>query len=366
MSGARLYWDERCFWHDGPGYTLTMPAGGLVQPMPGGFPDGPETKRRLLNLVRASGLAGSLDMRGAEPASREQLLRVHTASYLDAFEALNAAGGELGPRAPFGPGGWDVARLSAGLAIEALRAVLTGEAPAAYALSRPPGHHCLPDTPNGFCLLANGAIAIEDAIASGLAGRVAVIDWDVHHGNGTEAIYAGRADVLAISIHQERNYPLDGGPASFRGTSAGEGATINIPLPAGAGHDAYLAVMDRIVVPALGRFGPDAVLVACGFDASAFDPLGRMLCSAATFDAMTARVMEAANDLCGGRLAMIHEGGYSEAYVPFCGHAVLRRLAGGGPDAPDPLAETVRARQPQGAHAAFLDAWVDDLARALG
>ena len=356
-------WDERCLWHDGAGYALTMPAQGLVQPIPGGFPDAPETKRRLVNLMRVTGLLVEIDRGGAPPARREQLLRVHPASYLDAFEALNGTGGELGPRAPFGPGGWDAARLSAGLAVEALRLAIAGEP--AYALSRPPGHHCLPETPNGFCLLANGAVAVEEAIAAGSVGRVAVLDWDVHHGNGTEAIFAGRADVLAISIHQAANYPLDTGGADYRGEGDGEGFTLNIPLPPGAGHDAWLAAMDRIVEPALRRFEPDAILVACGFDAAAVDPLGRMLCSAATFRAMTERVMTWADDLCGGRLAMIHEGGYSEAYVPFCGHAVLEALSGTDIRVEDPLAKTLEARQPSSAFARFLDGYVTDLAEAL-
>lgn len=338
--------DERCFWHGGGNYVLTAPVGPFVQPG-GGLPENPETKRRLKNLLEVTGLIRELNVRSADMATREDLLRVHPAGYLDAFKAASdAGGGELGLRTPFGPGGYEIAALSAGLAKAALADVLTGRARNAYALSRPPGHHCLPDWPNGFCLLNNIAIAIRAAQAQGLARRIAVIDWDVHHGNGTEAIFLSDPEVLTISLHQERNYPLDTGAADVRGTGKGMGFNINIPLPPGTGHASYLEAMERIVLPALGRFRPEAIVVACGYDASAMDPLGRMVATADTFRLMTRQVMQAADDLCQGRLVLVHEGGYSEMHVPFCGHAVVEELSGSALRAPDPLAATLIARQP--------------------
>ena len=361
-----FYSDERCFWHGGGNYVLTVPAGGLVQPG-GGLPENPETKRRLLNLLHVSGLMADLSTRKADPASWDDLRRVHPERYLTAFKtASDNGGGELGLRTPFGKGGFEIAALSAGLAKAALLNVLTGQATNAYALSRPPGHHCLPDWPNGFCLLANIAIAVEAALAQGLAGRVAVVDWDVHHGNGTEAIFLDRGEVLTISLHQERNYPMDTGGAEVRGTGAGLGANMNIPLPPGTGHASYLMAMERLVLPALHRFKPDAIIVACGFDASAVDPLGRMLATAETFRLMTRAVKQAAEELCGGRLVLVHEGGYSEVHVPFCGHAVIEELSGSAIAAPDPLGETLAKRQPGPAFDAFLSGWIDDLARHFG
>lgn len=345
MSTAFLT-DERCFWHGGGNYVLTAPVGPFVQPG-GGLPENPETKRRLKNLLEVTGLMRELDVRSADMATREDLLRVHPAPYLDAFKAASdGGGGELGLRTPFGPGGYEIAALSAGLAKAALADVLTGRVHNAYALSRPPGHHCLPDWPNGFCLLNNIAIAIRAAQAQGLARRIAVIDWDVHHGNGTEAIFLSDPEVLTISLHQDRNYPLDTGAAGVRGTGKGLGFNINIPLPPGTGHASYLEAMERIVLPALGRFRPEAIVVACGYDASAMDPLGRMVASAETFRLMTRQVMQAADDLCQGRLVLVHEGGYSEMHVPFCGHAVIEELSGSAIRAPDPLAATLVARQP--------------------
>lgn len=362
-----FYSDERCFWHGGGNYAFTLPVGGLVQPMPAGLPENPETKRRLRNLIEVTGLSRHLAMRGAEAATDAELARVHPESYLASFKAMSdAGGGELGLRTPFGRGGYEIAALSAGLATAALRAVLTGDVQNAYALSRPPGHHCLPDFPNGFCLLNNIGVAIRAARAEGLARRVAVIDWDVHHGNGTEAVFWEDPDVLTISLHQDRNYPMDTGGLDAMGGGAGLGANLNLPLPPGTGHAGYLYAMDRVVLPALERFRPEVIIVASGFDAAAVDPLGRMLATAETFRALTARVMDAADRLCDGRLVLVHEGGYSEVYVPFCGHAVLEQLSAAPVSAPDPLAETLAKRQPDARFDAFVAGWIDDAAGRLG
>ncbi|WP_284162524.1 class II histone deacetylase [Frigidibacter sp. SD6-1] len=357
-----FFTDERCFWHHGGNYVLTAPAGGHVQPG-GGLPENPETKRRLKNLLEVTGLMAEMQVRSAAPATREELLRVHPASYLDAFRAASdAGGGELGLRTPFGRGGYEVAALSAGLATTALLAVLRGEHANAYALTRPPGHHATADWPNGFCLFNNIGVAIRVAQAAGLTRRVAVVDWDVHHGNGTEAIFWQDPDVLTVSLHQERNYPLDTGEPEARGEGKGHGFNINIPLPPGSGHESYLEAMERIVLPALRRFRPEAIVVACGYDASAFDPLGRMVATAETFRALTERVKAAAEDLCRGRLVLVHEGGYSEMHVPFCGHATIEALTGSAIRAPDPLAAALEARQPGPEWRAHVSAHIGRLA----
>ncbi|NHB75342.1 class II histone deacetylase [Rhodobacter calidifons] len=359
--------DELCFWHGGGNYAFTLPVAGLVQPMPGGLPENPETKRRLRNLIEVTGLTRHLSMHSAAAATREDLLRVHPHSYLAAFKAASdAGGGELGLRTPFGAGGYEIAALSAGLAKAALRAVLTGAVRNAYALSRPPGHHCTADFPNGFCLLNNIAVAIRAARAEGLLRSVAVVDWDVHHGNGTEAIFWNDPDVLTISLHQDRNYPLDTGGVEATGGPEAPGSNLNLPLPPGCGHATYLHAMERVVLPALHSFKPEAIVVACGFDAAAVDPLGRMLCTAETFRAMTRQMMQAADALCDGRLTLVHEGGYSEVYVPFCGHAVLEELSAAPVSAPDPLAATLACRQPDARFDAFVAGWIEEMAQGHG
>lgn len=362
-----FYWDEQCFWHAGGNYAFTLPIGGLVQPLAaGGLPENPETKRRLTNLMQVTGLIRDLEATSACPADWSDLARVHPETYLAEFKRLSdSGGGELGRRTPFAAGGFEIAALSAGLSVAAVDAVMARRQDNAYALSRPPGHHCLPDFPNGFCLLANIAIAVETARARHGLGKVAIVDWDVHHGNGTEAIYYARNDTLTISLHQEGNYPLDSGFIADRGTGPGTGCNMNVPLPGGAGHTAYLACMDEIVRPALERFAPDLIVVACGFDASAIDPLARMMAIPDTFRAMTTRIRALADDLCGGRLVLVHEGGYSEVYVPFCGHATLEALSDSAITAPDPFGDTMKTRQPGPRFDAFLRDVVRDMARDL-
>lgn len=362
-----FFWDERCFWHAGGNYAFTLPIGGLVQPLAaGGLPENPETKRRLRNLMDVTGLLAELDVRSAPEATQEDLLRVHPAHYLDEFKRLSdAGGGELGRRTPFASGGFEIAALSAGLAVAAVDAVASGRMRNAYALSRPPGHHCLPDFPNGFCLLANIAIAIEAAQAKRMASRVVVLDWDVHHGNGTEAIYYDRDDVLTISLHQEGNYPLDTGALADRGKGAGQGYNVNLPMHAGSGHTAYLHAFDRVVAPAIEAFRPDMIIVACGFDASIVDPLARMQATAETFADLTRRIKALAGRLCDGKLVLVHEGGYSEAYVPFCGHATIAALAGSDITLPDPFGDAMTIRQPSASFDSFLRQSIDDMAAKL-
>ncbi|MEL7202181.1 MAG: class II histone deacetylase [Pseudomonadota bacterium] len=363
-----FYWDERTMWHGGGNYAFTVPLGGLVQPLAaGGLPESPETKRRMKNLMDVTGLTNDLHVTSADAATTDQLLRVHPQEYLSHFKALSDEnGGEIGHHAPFAKGGYEIAALAAGLTTAAVQAVLDGTFQNAYALARPPGHHCEAATPMGFCLMANIAIAVEAAKATRPDLRVVVLDWDVHHGNGTESIFYDRADVLTISLHQEGNYPLETGHLEDRGTGDGSGANLNLPLPAGAGHTAYLHAIERVVTPAIEAFKPDLIIVACGYDAAAVDPLARMLATAETFYEMTLKIKALADRLCNGKLVLSHEGGYSEIYVPFCGHATLQALSGSKITAQDPMARALNNRQPGPRFDAFLRAEIDHMAQALG
>ncbi len=364
--GTGFYWDERTFWHGGGNYAFLLPVGGLVEPLAaGGLPEGPEAKRRLKSLLDVTGLSGALELRSAEAATQEDLKRIHPQSYLEAFKTMSdAGGGEIGLRAPFGAGGFEIAALSAGLAKRAVFDVCSGKLRNGYALCRPPGHHCLPDWPNGFCLLANIAIAAEAAIAEGHAARIAVLDWDVHHGNGTEAIFYDRADVFTVSIHQAHNYPLDTGDFSDRGKDIGTGCNLNVPLPPGSGHIAWMAALEQIALPQIRAFQPDLIVVASGYDASAVDPLGRMVLGAETFHAMTKATTELADDVAEGRLVLVHEGGYSEVHAPFCGHAAISALVG-LPPVEDPLGAAINQRQPDAATTAFQLSQIDAMIGAL-
>jgi len=349
MRNTGFFHDERCFWHSTGLHATTLPVGGWVQPPSGsGHAESAESKRRMKNLMDVSGLSAQLQQRSAEPATEEDLLRVHPAHYLQRFKQLSdSGGGTLGDNAPLGPGSYDIARLSAGLACAAVAAVLEGELGNAYALSRPPGHHCLPDQPMGFCFLANIPIAVERAKARFGIERVAIVDWDVHHGNGTQYIYRQRSDVLTVSLHQDRCFPAGYSGEDDRGEGAGYGFNLNIPLMAGGGHADYLYALEQIVIPELHRFHPQLIVVACGYDANAMDPLARMQLHSDSFRAMTQRIMAAADTLCDGRLVMVHEGGYAEAYVPFCGLAVVETLCDIRTEVSDPLLEFIQQQQPR-------------------
>ncbi|MEE4297821.1 MAG: class II histone deacetylase [Pseudomonadales bacterium] len=339
-----LVWHERYMWHDtgsafGPINTGVRPFAGARQP--GVHSENAETKRRLKNQLDALGITETLVPIRPFAASDAQLLRFHTQAHLDRVAAASRSfGADVGDAAPAGPGSDEIARLAVGGAIAALEAVVTGAVDNAYVLSRPPGHHAEPDMGMGFCIYGNVALAIMDLIDRGLVGRVAVVDWDVHHGNGTETAFYDRDDVLTISLHQDRLYPLDRGGLDACGAGAGAGFNVNVPLPPGSGGGAWLGAMDRLVLPALLAFRPELIVVACGFDGCFFDPLAHQMLLSSHYRAMTERVLSAADALCGGRLAVVHEGGYSDFYVPFCGVAVIDVLRGEEADLLDPFLES--------------------------
>jgi len=324
-------WDERFAWHDA-GRASQCP---WVEPYPA--LDRPETKRRLQSLLAASGLLDELTSIPARAATREELLRFHTAEYVDRIRALSAGdGGDAGESARFGPGGFDLASLAAGACIEAVDAVLSGRAHNAYALVRPCGHHAEAARGRGFCVFGNAALAVKHAQAIHGLERIAVVDWDVHHGNGTEDAFYQDRSVLTISLHQDGCYPADRGGVDDIGRDAGLGSNLNVPLPPGTGHGGYLEAFERVVVPAISAFDPELILISAGYDAAVNDPLGRMLCHSETYREMTRQVGTLARSYCSGRLVICHEGGYSPTYVPFCGLAVIEELAGTRTDVADP------------------------------
>ena len=328
-TATGFVWHQLYGWHD-TGLQFQLPSGGSpVQPLPNG--ESPESKVRLASLVEATGLGDRMERVRPMTATDEDILRVHTRAYLDLLkrESLAPKGGDAGDGVtPFGHGGLEIARLSAGGAMALVGAVMDGRVRNGYALVRPPGHHALPAEGMGFCMLANIAIAIRWARANLGLGRVAVVDWDVHHGNGTQAIFWDDPDTLTVSLHQDNLYPFGSGTQDERGGRTAPNSALNIPLPAGSGNGAYVAAMERAVVPALHAFRPDLVIVASGFDGSFTDPFGRMMITTTGYRTMTRLLMDAADELCEGRLAMVHEGGYSALYVPYCGLAVLETMSG--------------------------------------
>jgi acetoin utilization deacetylase AcuC-like enzyme len=213
----------------------------------------------------------------------------------------------------------------------------------AYALVRPPGHHAERDRGRGFCIFGNVALAAMHAREARGLSRVAIVDWDVHHGNGTEHAFYSDPTVLTISIHQDNNYPPGSGAITDIGSGAGMGYNINVPLPPGSGVGAYVATFEEVVAPALRGFRPELILVASGLDASAMDPLASMMMTSNGYRKLTQIVLAAAHDVCGGRVVACHEGGYSPAYVPYCGLAILEEMAGIQSGMADPLLDLLAA-----------------------
>lgn len=329
-------WQEIFAWHD-TGRAGRLRPGAVAEPYP--HIEGPDAKRRLAALIEVSGLLDHLVRVPARPASEAELARVHDQRYIDGIRRQSEQGGGFADaerHTPFGEGGFEIARLAAGGVIELSRAVLAGRVSNGYALVRPPGHHAERDTGMGYCLFANIAIAIESIRSTRRGLRVAVVDWDVHHGNGTQHLYEADAEVLVLSVHEDNLFPADSGSLEERGTAAGYGCTLNVPLPAGSGNGAYLEVLERVFVPALEYFRPDLIFVACGLDAGAMDPHGHQTVTAAGFARMTDVLLAAAGDLCEGRIVFVHEGGYSPYYVPHCGLAVIERLSGRDTGIEDP------------------------------
>ncbi len=318
---------ELYLWHNTWNWAQVFPPGLTVQP--GTHAENPETKRRLKNLLEVSGILDQLVRIDPRSATEDEIARFHTREHIARIKQMSAeSGGDASYLCPFGTGSFEIALLAAGGTMAALDAVIEGRVKNAYALVRPPGHHATSDTGMGFCLFSNVAVAIMHAQAAHGLARVATVDWDVHHGNGTQAAFYNRSDVLTISIHQDNLFPPDSGCVTETGIGDGESYCLNVPLPPGCGNGAYLAAFERVVLPALKRYKPDLIVVPSGFDGSGVDPLGRMMVSSEGYRAMTGMLMAAADELCDGRLVMSHEGGYSEMYVPYCGLAVIEQLSG--------------------------------------
>jgi acetoin utilization deacetylase AcuC-like enzyme len=271
------------------------------------------------------------------PAARADLERIHPARYLDKLEAVcRRGGGPLDPDTFAGPDSFDIAVRAAGAGVDAVRLALD-EGIRSFCLVRPPGHHATATRPMGFCLVNNVAVAAASALHRGLE-RVAVVDFDVHHGNGTQDVFWGEPRVLYVSMHQYPWYPWYVGALEEIGEGDGEGSTVNVPLPAGSGDAAYLAAVDRVVGPVVRRFDPGLLLVSAGYDAHTRDPLSSMELTTRGFGAIAARLVALAADVCDGRILMTLEGGYDLEGLSTSFVATLRALDGeelpllGGPD----------------------------------
>jgi acetoin utilization deacetylase AcuC-like enzyme len=310
-----------------------------------GHPEHPGRIQAIWQELDASGLAARMKCVAPDMVDDEQILAVHTPQYLDILKEISQrTSGVLFDSDTYAfPESPDIARLSAGGVVRAVDEVLSGEADNGLAVVRPPGHHALPQRGMGFCLLGNIAIAAHHALNVHGLDRVLIVDYDVHHGNGTQDMFYDDNRVLYISTHQSPYYPGSGSIEEI-GTGSGRGFTVNIPLPAGCGDQNYARVYEEIVWPVAGRFDPQLILVSAGFDVHWVDPLASMALSLAGYAHLNRQLMQMAEQLCGGRIVFVTEGGYDlDALahgVRNIAHALLR-----DDEFSDPLG-TKTAREP--------------------
>jgi acetoin utilization deacetylase AcuC-like enzyme len=311
----RIFTDERCLLHEAPS----------------GYPERPDRLSSIVGHLRGRGWEISEGAAGGSPEEtyRAAVEAVHDLRYVARFGRAVARGDSLLDSAdnPLSPGSWEAAWAAVGTAVAAAEWVAEGEGRCAFAAVRPPGHHAEHALAMGFCFFNNAAVAAEHLRRSGVA-RVAVFDFDVHHGNGTQHLFEERADVFYASTHQYPFYPGTGA-ASETGKGAGKGATLNVPLPARTGDEGYRRAIEDKVLPALRDFAPEVLVISAGFDAWKHDPLGGMEVTEEGFRDWGAWLRDFAAEQCRGRILALLEGGYDIASLPDLVEANLEGLAGG-------------------------------------
>jgi acetoin utilization deacetylase AcuC-like enzyme len=329
MKSTLILTDRRLLGHDaGPGH-----------------PESPARLVAILDELEHAPPAG-VTFEAPRAATAAEIDAVHAPAHRETLQALAGRRARLDEDTAMSEGSWEAATLAAGAAVGAVEAVWSGRAADAFALVRPPGHHADAAHAMGFCLLNNAAIAAEAARKLG-ARRVLVLDWDVHHGNGTQDIFAARDDVMYLSSHQYPFYPGTGAPHEV-GVGAGRGFTVNCALPGGQDDADYGAVFHDLFLPVARAYAPDLVLVSAGFDPHERDPLADMRVTERGFAAMTTAMATLAREVCGGKLVLLLEGGYDLAALAGSVRACLEALGGRreefptgvGTEAPRAVAET--------------------------
>ena len=275
-----------------------------------GHPENADRLRAIISLLDQSIVLDRLTKISVSPASEKEVARIHTQQYIDQVRRLaERGGGHLDPDTYVTVHSYETALLAAGGLLALTRAVLDGQVTNGFALIRPPGHHATAGRGMGFCLFNNIAIAAADALTNTDVKRVMIVDFDVHHGNGTQDAFDTSPDVLFISTHQFPHYPGTGRLTEI-GRGEGEGTTVNIPLPPGAGDQAYKQIFQDIVWPLARRYDPQLMLASAGFDAHWTDPLAMMGLSLPGYAHIAHELVAIADEVCDGRLVFTLEGGY--------------------------------------------------------
>ncbi len=293
----------------------------------------PESRRRLDAILEASWekLPTGIDLSRDRLASRSELLGVHTSDYVDRLFAWEGKAGEIDFETPMTAGSVRAARLAVGLAFDLLDQVLAGDVKNGFVFARPPGHHARPNQGMGYCLLNTVALTAQRALDRGLK-RVLILDWDVHHGNGTQEAFYEEDRVFFVDLHQDDLFPKNSGAAAETGRGKGLGYTLNLPLPHSCRDTDYLYVLQTVVQPRVSAFRPELILVSAGFDAHISDPLGSMSLTTLGYRHMTQTLKNWAEEFCEGRLILNLEGGYDPMALAANGFQCAEVLASTEPE----------------------------------
>jgi acetoin utilization deacetylase AcuC-like enzyme len=310
--------------HDaGQESTVTMRTGTFeISPTP--HPSSLFITKRIKECLDGTGLTERMLPINARIATEDELASFHSRAYIRGLRECVGRGpfqfpwGEVDDDTVLSPASYDAALYAAGGAMNAVRAVMDGQVRNAYALLRPPGHHATHNQAIGFCLFNNIAVAANWARATYGLERIMIIDWDVHHGNGTQEAFYDDDRVLFVSLHQQDWFPDGSGTLMQVGEGIGEGYTVNIPLPPGTGDQGYLAAFNQLVLPLGRQYRPQLILVSAGEDGSWLDPLATMMLTMQGYRSISQLVVNLAEEVCDGRLVVLQEGGYSAPYVPYC------------------------------------------------
>ena len=339
-----VFFDPRIFDHDTGRGFFEAAASPHLQVLET-HPENADRLRNMCAIISKGPISDAIDWLQGEPAAQDDLERFHLAEYIDELASIPVDETRwFSGTTVFGPGSYDVCCRAAGQAIAAAQHMYSGKSDIACALVRPPGHHAQPGMADGYCFFNNIGVAIESLRARGLKSA-AVIDWDVHHGNGTQEGYYADSDVLTVSLHMPHGawgetHPQTGS-IEESGTEAGRGKNMNLPMPYGSGDKAYLRVFDEIISPAIRAHQPEILVIANGQDANQFDPNGRMLLSMHGFHELGRRARLLADECCEGRLLLVQEGGYAISYAAYCLHATIEGVLLRKPALADPLAYMV-------------------------
>jgi acetoin utilization deacetylase AcuC-like enzyme len=294
MSSTAVFYDPIYLEHDN-GY---------------GHPERPERLQMTMQMIEGVGLADKVRIISPRDASVDEIALVHTRSYIEKVErTAESGGGWLDPDTHVGVRSYDAALKSTGAVLEGLERIFSGDIDNAFCLVRPPGHHATAERGMGFCLFNNNAVASRFAMREYGVSRVFILDWDAHHGNGLQDIFYDDDKVLYVSLHQYPHYPGTGSNSEI-GIGAGEGYTVNFPLPARSGEEVYLAAFDQVILPIAREYQPELVLISAGYDGHFSDQLCSMLLRGHSYAEMTTRLKDFAEEFCGGKMMAALEGGY--------------------------------------------------------